>query len=397
MYGALMGNQAVQAASGGMHDHGPAGSQPKAGSPVTEIALPEDMGTAQSITMDPAGRIWFTEKVGKKLAAYDPEKKQFDTYPLPASWGKMGFSTITASADGAIWFTVRRWAESTDEPYLLGRFTPADGYFTKYALPNKSIPEELIIDSKGLIWFLASNKNHLYRIEPKTFALKGYPIPTANGHPRSLAVSQNGHIWFVEASANKLGEFDPEHETFREYEVLTSFANLGKISIGKDGKIWFVEMTANKIGAFTPSQSRFDEVNIPTPNSSPVALANDDNGNIWFLEYKGNKVGAFNPESATFREYDIPTYNSLPAEMVLDHRRSLLWFTQSATESKRLGMLSMKEALATAKQDHVTGSAPAAKSDGEAAAKWPVILAALAVLAALGAWLASRSRKEKHS
>lgn len=396
--GALASGQAAWAATGGMHDHGNAGGGPaNAAGPVTEIALPEGMGSAQSITMDPSGRIWFTEKVGKNLAAYDPEKKQFATYPLPASWGKMGFSTITSSADGAIWFTVNRWAESADEPYLLGRFTPADGYFTKYALPNKSIPEELIIDPNGLIWFLTSNKNHLYRIDPRTFALKGYPIPTANGHPRSLAVSPNGHIWFVEASANKIGEFIPEQERFQEYEVLTSFANLGKISIGKDGKIWFVEMTANKIGAFTPSQNRFDEVIIPTPSSSPVALVNDDNGNIWFLEYKGNKVGVFNPESAAFREYDIPTYNSLPAEMVLDRRRSLLWFTQSATESKRLGMLSITEALAAAKQDHVPRSAPAAKSDGEAAAKWPVILAALAILAALGVWLARRSRKEKHS
>lgn len=390
---ALAGGRAVLAADGGMHDHGKTAAPAKTTGPIVEVALPEGVGAAQSIALDPAGRIWFTEKVGRMLAAYDPEKKEFATYPLPPSWGKMGFSNITASADGAIWFTVTRWAEGADEPYLLGRFTPADGYFTKYALPNKSIPEELIIDPSGLIWFLASNKNNLYRIDPKTFALKGYPIPTANGHPRSLAVAPNGHIWFVEATANKIGEFVPDQEVFHEYEVLTSFANPGKISIGKDGRVWFVEMTANKIGAFTPGQNRFDEFNIPTPNSSPVALANDDAGNIWFLEYKGNKVGAFNPESATIREFDIPTYNSLPAEMVVDRKRSLLWFTQSATEAKRLGMLSMSDALATARQDHVPHGTPATQSDGEGAPKWTLALAALAVLALLGAWFARRSRK----
>lgn len=390
---ALAGGRAALAMDAGMHDHGKPGAPASAGGPVVEVALPEGVGAAQSIALDPAGRIWFTEKVGKTLVAYDPEKKEFASYPLPPSWGKMGFSNITASADGAIWFTVTRWAEGADEPYLLGRFTPADGYFTKYALPNKSIPEELIIDSSGLIWFLASNKNNLYRIDPKTFALKGYPIPTANGHPRSLAVAPNGHIWFVEATANKIGEFVPDQEVFHEYEVLTSFANPGKISIGKDGRVWFVEMTANKIGAFTPGQNRFDEFNIPTPNSAPVALANDDAGNIWFLEYKGNKVGAFNPESAAIREFDIPTYNSLPAEIVVDRKRSLLWFTQSATEAKRLGMLSMSEALATARQDNVPHGAPAAESDAESTPKWPIVLLALAVLAMLGLWFAKRSRR----
>ena len=383
------------------HDHGKVEVQTnvKSASPVSEVVLPEGLGSAQSITIDSTGRVWFTEKIGKKLAVYDPEKKEFATYPLPASWGNMGFSYITSSPDGEIWFTVNRWAEGTEEPNMLGRFTPADGYFTKYALSSKSIPEELIVDAKGVIWFFATNKNNLYRVDPKTFALKGYPIPTANGYPRSLAVAQNGHIWFVEANTNKIGEFIPEQETFHEHEVLTSFANLGKISIDKNGKIWFVEVTANRIGVFSPEQKRFDEIIIPTPGSSPVALVNDDNGNIWFLEYKGNKVGVFNPKSAIFHEYDIPTYSSLPTEMVIDRKRSLLWFAQSSTEAKRLGMLYISEALtANNQQDSVSLSASAEKVSGETmTTRWLVILAAIVASVALGGWLTRKFRKGGHS
>ncbi len=378
------------------HDHGKANIQSGAGSPVSEVVLPEGLGSAQSMTIDPTGRVWFTEKIGKKLAVYDPEKKGFATYPLPASWENMGFSYITSGPDGEIWFTVNRWAEGSEEPNMLGRFTPADGYFTKYALSSKTIPEELIVDAKGVIWFFATNKNNLYRVDPKTFAIKGYPIPTANGYPRSLAVAQNGHIWFVEANTNKIGEFIPEQETFHEHEVLTSFANLGKISIDKNGKIWFVEVTANRIGVFSPEQKRFDEVIIPTPGSSPVALVNDDNGNIWFLEYKGNKVGVFNTVSAIFHEYDIPTYSSYPTEMVLDRKRSLLWFTQSSTEAKRLGMLPINEALTANKQNNVP-NASAEDVSSESMTKWLIFLAALGVSVALGGWLTRKSRKGGHS
>ena len=401
LWGALSGGAAFAANEHDhdmAHDHSKESVQARSASLVSEVVLPEGLGSAQSLTIDPTGRVWFTEKIGKKLAVYDPEKKEFATYPLPASWGNMVFSNITSGHDGAIWFTVNRWAESTEEPNMLGRFTPEDGYFTKYALSSKTIPEELIVDAKGVIWFFAANKNNLYRVDPKTFALKGYPIPTANGYPRSLAVAQNGHVWFVEANTNKIGEFIPEQETFHEHEVITSFANLGKISIDKNGKVWFVEVTANRIGVFTPEQKRFDEVIVPTPGSSPVALVNDDNGNIWFLEYKGNKVGVFNPESAIFHEYDIPTFSSFPTEIVIDRKRSLLWLSESSTEAKRLGMLSINEALtANSKQDNVPRSASEEKVSSGSMTKWLVFLAVIVASVALGGWLTRKSSKGGHS
>jgi streptogramin lyase len=313
---------------------------------VQEVALPEELSSAHSMAIDPAGRIWFTEKVGRKLAVFDPEKKEFKTYPLPSSWENVGFSRIAMGPDGEIWFTVNQWAEGTEQSRMLGLFTPADGYFTKYVLSIDSIPEELFVDAKGVIWFLASNKNSLYRVDPRTFAIKGYPVPTANSNPKNIAADQSGNIWFVEPNANKLGKFVPEREVFYEYELPTPFANPGKIAIDKNGRIWFVEMAANRIGLFYPDKKRFDEALIPTRSSSPNALVIDDDGNIWFLEYRGNKVGVFNPTSGHFHEYDIPNFNSLPGELVLDRKRSLLWFTQGATEAKRLGMLSIKDALA---------------------------------------------------
>jgi len=383
---------------GNAHDHGNTKDQANSASPIKEIMLPEGLSSAQSMAIDSTGRVWFTEKVGKKLAVYDPEKKEFANYSLPASWGNMGFSNIALGHDGEIWFTVTRWVEGAEEPHILGRFSPADGYFTKYAIPHNIIPEELIVDAKGTIWFLASNKNSLYRIDHKTFALKGYPIPTANGNPKSLAVDQKGQIWFVESTANKIGKFVPEQEAFNEYELLTQFANPGKISIDQHGKIWFVEVTANRLGMFSPEQNRFDEAIIPTPSSSPVALVNDDNGNVWFLEYKANKVGVFNSEKATFHEYDIPTYGSLPADMVIDRKRSLLWFSQSSTDAKRLGMLSINEALAESNKLNNAPQTPSVKmASNESMTKWLVLLAVIIVTAVLGVWLTKISRKDRHS
>src|SRR3989338_4007526 len=380
-----------------MHSHGGAKDQVISATPIKEVVLPEGLSSAQSMAIDSAGRLWFTEKVGKKLAMYDPEKKEFATHSLPSSWGKMGFSNIAIGPEGDIWFTATRWVEGAEEPHIIGRFTPADGYFTKYAIPHNSVPEELFVDAQGTIWFIASNKNNLYRVDPKTFALKGYPIPTANGNPKSLAVDQKGHIWFAESTANKIGEFIPEQGIFHEHELLTQFANPGEISIDKQGRIWFVEVTANRIGVFSPDLKRFDEVIIPTPGSSPVALVNDDNGNIWFLEYKGNKVGVFNPEKAVFHEYDIPSYGSLPANMVIDHKRSLIWFTQSATEAKKLGMISINEALADSDKQNKAQQNLSAEKTSDDMVKWLALLAAIIAIATLGILLIRKAGKGKQS
>jgi len=85
------------------HDHGNAKGQSQSATLIKEVALPEGLSSAQSMAIDSAGRVWFTEKVGRKLAVYDPEKKEFATYSLPASWGKTGFSNMALGPDGEIW------------------------------------------------------------------------------------------------------------------------------------------------------------------------------------------------------------------------------------------------------------------------------------------------------
>ncbi|VAX11287.1 hypothetical protein MNBD_GAMMA26-874 [hydrothermal vent metagenome] len=350
---------------------------------IKEIALPDDLSSANTIGIDDSGAVWFTEKLGKKLARLDPASKQFESFTLPESWGDVGFSTFTISPGGKIWFTVRRWVENVEIQNVLGKYDPADGFFTKFNLSIDAIPEELLVDQAGVIWFVASNKNRLYRVDPETFTIKGYPVPTPNGFPRSLTVDSKGVIWFVEPSVNKIGKFDPVAELFYEYEIPTAFSNPGQITIDKAGRVWFVQMNGNRIGAFYPELKRFDEALIPTRRSTPNAIAADKDGNIWFLQYRGNKVGVFRPKEAVFHEYDIPTFGSLPGDMVIDHQRSLLWFTEGNTEAKRLGLLSIDDALAQSKQQdaaHASGAIGAARESATRQPYWLNWLPAMLLL-----------------
>ena len=128
--------------------------------------------------------------------------------------------------------------------------------------------------------------------------------------------------------------------------LVSGLTNPRGLTVDGAGKVWFVELRTNRLSVFYPEDERFYEALIPTTASLPNAIAAGAEGKIWFLEYMGNKVGVFDPVPAKFTEFDIPTYASLPGDMAIDALRDRLWFSESNTESKRLGMLAMDKARA---------------------------------------------------
>ena len=110
-------------------------------------------------------------------------------------------------------------------------------------------------------------------------------------------------------------------------------------------------------------------------------------------------MGVFTPEDAVFHEYEIPTFGSLPGDMVIDHKRSMLWFTEGNTEAKRLGVLSIADALAQSKQEDAAAQESLAKKVAPEAdtardsSRWLLYLV-LAVVIVLGAcWLRRLKRQ----
>lgn len=370
---------------------------------IEEIALPEGVSAPYSIAVDPAGRVWFAEKIGKALTVFDPRTNRFESFALPSGWGDVGPAVIAIGPRGRIWFTLRRWAGSDDETNVLGEFAPANASFARHVLTGPGlrngtessrpaiVPGDLIVDRQGAVWFLAPDLDALYRFDPATAKLHGYPIPTAHGFPRGLSIDGQGVVWFVETNANKIGKFDPRTASFSEYTIPTAFANPAKSAVDGKGRVWFVEMSANRIGVFYPDLERFDEALIPTPRSLPGALTADGDGNIWFLEYRTNKVGLFDPVAGTFREFDIPTYGSEPGDLAIDTERGLLWFSEAGTEAKRLGMLSLAKAAAAA--DGNAAQAPDTEGDAVFGPASAAIGSAALLLAAVLVLFFIRSRK----
>lgn len=377
---------------------------------IFEFMVPEHVSSPHSIAVDPSGNVWFAEKVGKNLSMFDPARNAFAVHQLPTTWGDIGPSLVAAGPKGEIWFSVKRWAASDDDTSFLGQFDPATGSFLRHALSTRSAdksqsnsgavnPEDLLVDHSGVVWFLSPQENKLFSFDSNGVGLRGFVIPTANAYPRGIAIDQAGAIWFSEANENKIGKFDPSTNQFSEFEIPTAFSNPGMITVDGAGKVWFVAMSTNRLGVFYPDLKRFDEALLPAKGSAPSAIAADGDGKIWFLEYMGNKIGRFNPIQSTFTEFEIPTSSSLPGDIAIDPVRGRIWFSETSTEAKKLGMLPIKAAFASdgsstlGAAGNMSSGASKASSGGDSFTALYIGLALLA--AAFGAFvLVARQRRK---
>ncbi len=359
---------------------------------ILEIEVPDNIGSPNSISVDDDGKVWFAEKVGKNLVGFDPELNEFEIHALPSDWGNVGPSRIALAPDGSIWFTVSRWANSEDVTWYLGQLEPATGTFRRYILVNPNppggedasevhvTPDDLLIDQNGTVWFLSPDDNNVYSFMPETEGLQGYPIPTPNSYPKGIAIASSGAIWFTQANANKIARFVPSTAAFSEYPIPTPFANPETLSVDGMDRVWFVELRTNRLSAFYPEDERFYEASIPTSGGLPNAIEADIQGGIWFLEYLGNKVGVFDPVSAQFKEFVIPTFSSLPSDLAIDDSRDRLWFSQSSTEAKRLGMLSLSKARAHVVSAELAGATRSATKSGSTRRNDLILAGALGAL-----------------
>ncbi|MBQ62108.1 MAG: hypothetical protein CMQ19_08530 [Gammaproteobacteria bacterium] len=365
-------------------------------SPITEFELPESLSASFAIDMDRDGRIWFTEKVGRNLAMFDPDGEQFAVYPLPDSWGRVGPSQLTVTG-GDVWFTIRRWADDVTQTNVLGKFSTSTGAYVRYEISLDASPQEIVADDKGMLWLLAADSNQLFRVDPVNGKVLSYEIPTPNSNPQGLSVGLNGDIWFSEPNANQIGRFSSGF--FEEYKVPTAFSNPGDTAVDDQGNIWFAQRAANRLGVLYPELNRFDEALVPTIGALPHAIELDDDGRVWFLEYRGNKVGVFNPTLARFDEFEIPRYNTFPGEMVFDPKRGALWFTESNAEITQLGKLSINlanlPAISTVTKGGETRIATRTATGG-AQVEYSTLYTALSLAALLfvaGVWVALRQRE----
>ena len=175
-----------------------------------------------------------------------------------------------------------------------------------------SVPQALVFDRRGRLWYTASEANKLGRID-RNGTITEFDVPTPTALPLGMTLGPDNALWFTERSADQIGRFDLALETFTEY-ALPAGANPQRIVLGHDGALWFTEFSPSKIGRITPGGELTE---YPTP-SQPVGIVADRHG-LWYAGYNAARIGHLSYGGVPTVEYQVPTPNSRPIQLALAH------------------------------------------------------------------------------
>jgi virginiamycin B lyase len=244
--------------------------------------LLEEGGYPQSIALDSAGNVWFTQFFGNRLGFIEPSKvianttegiseldmsKQIDFQTMGPISNSFGFTntnanintTIPINANESLWFSTAIF--------------PVGGHIIEYDIATESltihdvtythnVPFSITEDENGTLWANSHIANLFFSLNPNTGEIKQYATsnPSVSGNLTTLPYYneyRDGKVWFNEHYGNAIASYDPKNKTLVEYYVPTqnplwvNSSNPLRFTFDNNGSIWFTEWTENKLGVIT--------------------------------------------------------------------------------------------------------------------------------------------------
>jgi virginiamycin B lyase len=292
-----------------------------AGAEIVEWPVPWKDTRPRDPFVDGAGRVWFVGQTGDYVGWLDPASGKFGKHDLDDGTGP--HNVIVAKS--ALWIAGNRAAH-------IARMDPKTGAVKKYPMPDPAAgdPHTLIEGPDGSIWFTVQSGSFVGRLDPKSGQVKLVKVPTKGARPYGIVVDNAGTVWFNQFGTNALGAIDPKTMTLREFKLPDAKARGRRIVVPGDGGVWYVDYGRGYLSRLDPKSGQVTEWVTPSGTGSlPYAMANDDRGRIWFVETgpQPNKLVGFDVKAKKFMKVaEIPSGGSTVRHMVFDAKSRSLWF-----------------------------------------------------------------------
>jgi streptogramin lyase len=193
--------------------------------------------------------------------------------------------------------------------------------FTEYAVPLGSFPDQISVDSRGVVWFSQPNNNYLTSFHPGTATFTQHNTNVAGGGtgPDGMIVDSRDRVLTgLYYAPSKLGILDIPTRTFTAYAAPYSPAALAIPVETSYGTIWVTDHQNNKVSEFDPATNTWVRtLPMPTPACWVVQGYEDTSREtLWFTEYNVHKLGRL-PRGGTVTDVNAAA-TSAPAFLIYD-------------------------------------------------------------------------------
>ncbi|HEY2477045.1 MAG TPA: hypothetical protein VGI19_19850 [Candidatus Cybelea sp.] len=244
-------------------------------------------------------------------------------WPLPIA-GSRPHDPL-AMPDGSIWYT----GQMAD---VLGRLDPRTGAIKQYPLPPNSGPHGLVADKNGNIWYTANFAGYIGKLDPRTGHVTRYPMPNpAARDPHTPLFDRHGILWFTVQNGNFVGRLDPATGSIKLVQLPSPHSLPYGMVIDSKGVPFFAEFGANRIGRIDPATMEIHEYTLPNPEARPRRIAITSGDIIWYTDYARGFLGRFDPASGNVTEWPSPGgRDSQPYGIAAIH--GVIWYSESGVE-----------------------------------------------------------------
>ena len=222
---------------------------------------------------DAGGRVWFVGQEGNYVASLDPRSGEFRRYEIDA--GTNPHNLVVEK--GMVWFTGNR-------NNRIVRLDPATGKLTTYMIPDPAVrdPHTMIFDPKsGVAWFTAQQAGAVGRFEPATGKFRLWKTGP-DTRPYGIVVDSKGRPWFDLFGTNRIATIDPRTFELKEFTLPSEGARPRRIAITTDDQIFWGDYTRGFLGHLDPASGRMEEWALPAGRAAlPYAMTTDDRDVIW--------------------------------------------------------------------------------------------------------------------
>jgi virginiamycin B lyase len=230
-----------------------------------------------------------------------------------------------ATRDGGLWYTGQM-------NNVLGRVDPKTGAVKEYPLKTAgSGPHGLMEDRDGNIWYTGNTGGLIGRLDPRTGAVQEYPMPDRSvSDPHTLVFDQAGILWFTAQNANRIGRMDIRTGEIKLLTLATAKARPYGMAVNSKGTVFVVEFGTNGIAAVDPVTMQVREYKLPDPASRPrrVAITSDDM--VWYADFSRGYLGRLEPATGKVTEWLSPS-GPKSAPYGISAINDVLWYSESET------------------------------------------------------------------
>jgi virginiamycin B lyase len=228
------------------------------------------------------------------------------------------------TAGGPVYYTAQRTGK-------LGILDPGTGKVEEIPLGPGAAPHGVIVGPDGAPWITDGGQNAIVRVDPKTRAVRRWPLPQETGYANlnTLTFDRKGRVWFT-GQSGYYGRLDPARDDVKVWKAPRGRGPYG-ITTTPGGDVYYASLAGNHIARVDTETGEATVIEPPTKEQGARRVWSDSRGRIWVSYWNTGQVGLYDPSTKSWREWKLPG-NARTYSVWVDDKDKV-WLTDWSTNA----------------------------------------------------------------